>query len=204
MTHSNWKGSSGWGSVKDPTGVLGNIVLQASAGNRQLCQDYLIQEIGTSNAFNKAHYEIKCDFASSSDNVFNGSIALCARVSDYTTSTKTPLVPQKLYRGIVDFFRQEVYISRIFNNEEKLIATTKLPLKMGPNVKYSFSFICYGNGTVGGTHLAIKINNKNILQCMDNEGRQILSGTPGLQIQSGVIYVDNFAVFELDQDGNPA
>ena len=45
MSRSNWKGSSGFEAVNDPTGVLDRMCLQASTGMYQRCEEYLIQEI---------------------------------------------------------------------------------------------------------------------------------------------------------------
>lgn len=204
MTYSNWKGSSGWGSVNDPTGVLGQIALMASAGRGQKCEDYLTQEIGTSNAFNKAHYKVQCEFAITSRDPFNGSIALCARASNYTTSVKKPLVPQQMYCGILDVFRKKAYIARTFNNRSTVLVAADVNYRISSNIKYCFSFSCYGNETVGGTKLLLQINNNPVIFHTDTQGLQLQEGTPGMQIQNGTLYVDNFAIMELDVYGNDA
>ena len=37
MSKSNWKGSSGWGAIDDPTGVLNGRVLVGAAGVSVKC-----------------------------------------------------------------------------------------------------------------------------------------------------------------------
>ena len=63
MSKSNWKGSSGWGAIDDPTGVLNGRVLVGAAGVSSVTEDYLIQVVGTSTDWDKAHYAVKMDYA---------------------------------------------------------------------------------------------------------------------------------------------
>ena len=158
MSLSNWKGSSGWLSMEDPTGVLNGICLQASSGIGQLCEDYIVQEIGTSNAFNKVHYTAQCDLAYKSGEDLSVSIALVARASDYTTSVKKPYIPQKGYIGIVDFNQKKVEIIRRINALDYLLVSSSLNYNILPNTKNIFSFSCYGNSESGGTTLVLSLN----------------------------------------------
>lgn len=202
MTYSNWKGSSGWGSVNDPTGVLGKICLKASSGKGQLCEDYLTQEIGTSNAFNKVHYKAQCDFATIATDLFNGSITICARASNYSTLTTSPIVPQQSYCGVIDFFNDLVIITRKVENKESVLISARLGRSVNSNLKYSISLECYGNTSVGGTTLKLKLNNEIVAECIDGSGLQLLSGSPGIQVQNGTVYINNFAILEIDSYGN--
>jgi len=201
MSLSNWKGSSGWLSVKDPTGVLNGVCLQASSGLNQLCEDYLVKEIGTSNDFNKVHYTVQCDVAYRSDDIFDGAIALVARASDYTTSVKKPIVPQKAYIGVFDFELQRAAIFRRVNAKDSLLFSQDLSYSIQPNTKNQISLSCYGESEAGGTTLNLSLNGSILASFNDNSGFQILSGTAGIQVLGGTVYVNNFAIMELDSTG---
>ena len=203
MSRSNWKGSAGWQSIDDPTGVLEKVCLHASSGIGQLCQDYLIQEIGTSNAFNKTHYKVQCDFALVSDETFLGSFALVARADNYTTSTDLPLIPQQSYIALIDFEINQVKIFRKFDAKDFLLISSAFSFKVPSNSKNTISLSCYGDSSTGGTSLILELNNKVIGSAYDFSGNQLLSGAAGMQVQNGSVYVNNFAVMELDSAGNP-
>jgi hypothetical protein len=204
MTRANWKGCAGWQSVDDPTGALENICLHASAGAGQLCEDYLVQEIGTSNAFAKVHYRVLCDFALASEaEDFQGSLSLVARAGNYTTSVKKPIVPQDAYIAVLDVLNSRILILRRFEAKDFLLLVSEFNLRITPGAKYSLSFACYGNGAVGGTRLELVLNNTTIASGYDGSGLQLLSGSAGLQVQNGSVYVNNFAVMELDSSGFP-
>ena len=201
MSLSNWKGSSGWLSLEDPTGVLNGLCLKVSSGKNQLCQDYLIQEIGTSNDFNKNHYLIQCDIASQNDNPFDGMIALAARVSDYTTDVTKPIIPQQGYICFVDFGNQKVSIVRKINAVNSLLSFEDLNIFLQPNTKNELSLLCYGDPESGGTTLSLKLNGSILTSFKDGSGLQILTGSVGIQVMNGTIYMNNFAVMELDSLG---
>lgn len=201
MSLSNWKGSSGWLSVEDPTGVLNNVCLQASSGLNQLCEDYLVKEIGTSNDFNKVHYIVQCDLAYNRGENFDGSIALVARASEYTTSVKKPIVPKQGYIGVIDFSLQKADILRRINSKDVLIFSQDLSYSIKPNTKNQISFSCYGNSEAGGTVLKLSLNGTIICTFKDSSGLQLLSGTAGIQVLGGTVYVNNFAIMELDSTG---
>ena len=203
MSRSNWKGSAGWGSVDDPTGVLGDICLHASSGIGQLCEDYLVQEIGTSNAFNKVHYKVQCDLAYTIDENFNGSFSLVARAGNYTTSVKKPYIAQQGYIGIVDVANGIAMITRRFDNKDYLLFSVSLKTNILPNAKNVFSMSCYGNAEEGKTSIVLEMNGESIANCIDASGQQILSGDAGLQVQNGSVYINNFAIMELDSSGKP-
>lgn len=202
MSLSNWKGSSGWLSVDDPTGTLNSICLQASSGIGQLCEDYLIQEIGTANAFAKVHYVVQCDLAYDNSENFNGSIAMVARASDYTTSVKKPIVPRQGYIGVIDFNNKVVQIIRLFSEKNYLLSSKKLSYQINPNTKNIMSLRCYGDSSVGGTTIKLEINGESLCEYTDSTGDQILSGAAGFQVQNGTVYINNFAIMELDEYGN--
>ena len=86
MAKSNWKGSSGWGAIDDPTTALSGRVLVVSAGATQTTEDYLTQVVGTSTAFNVAHYCVEMDYAFSSSlyEFEAGSLGLIARAGNYS------------------------------------------------------------------------------------------------------------------------
>ena len=201
MSLSNWKGSSGWLSIEDPTGVLNGICLQASSGIGQLCEDYLIQEIGTSNAFNKKHYIVQCDLAYKNDQYFNGSVSLVARASDYTTVETSPYIPRQGYLGIIDFDQKLIQIVRRFDAKDFLVFSKNLEYNITPNTKNEISLSCYGNPESGGTTVTIRLNGNILGSFTDNSGTQILSGEAGFQVMNGTVYINNFAVLELDSAG---
>jgi len=201
MSRSNWKGSSGWGSVDDPTGVLGDICLHASSGIGQLCEDYLIQEIGTSNAFNKVHYRVQCDMAYTIDENFNGSVSLVARASNYTTSVKKPYIAQNGYIGVIDFATSTAQIIRRFDAKDYLLFSVSVEQSILPNTKNTISLSCYGNAGEGKTSLVLEVNGNSIANCVDASGQQLLLGDAGLQVQNGSVYINNFAIMELDSSG---
>ena len=63
MAKSNWNGSSGWGAISDPTGVLSGKVLVGSAGLSSTAEDYLTQVVGTSSDFEATNYSSQIQFA---------------------------------------------------------------------------------------------------------------------------------------------
>lgn len=203
MSKSNWKGSSGWGSISDPTGVLGNLCLHVSSGIGQICEDYLVQEIGTSNDFNKSHYIVQCDLAYMSHENFRGSFSLVARASEYTTSVEKPFVPQQSYIAIVDVGLSLVKIIRQFDGKNFQLLSKQLNNAISPNTKNTISFSCFGGSEQGKTSLILKLNSQVIASTIDSSGLQILSGTAGIQVQNGSVYINNFSVMELDSSGNP-
>ena len=158
MSLGNWKGSSGWVAMNDPTGVLNGICLQASSGIGQLCEDYITQEIGTSNDFNKVHYTVQCDLAYKDGEDLNMAISMVARASNYTTSVKKPYVPQQKYIGIIDFNVSQVAIIRYLDNQNQIVARGSLNLALQANMKNSFSLSCYGSPDTGGTKISINVN----------------------------------------------
>ena len=201
MSRSNWKGSAGFEAVNDPTGVLDRMCLQASTGMFQRCEEYLIQEIGTSNTFNKNHYNILFDFAISADEEFNGSVAIMARAGNYTTVATKPVIAQNCY--IVTINKNKIEIFRRINNVLESLVSSKVRFNFFPNIKYNVSLKCYGNTSVGATYLQLHINGQLLAGLIDSSGLQITTGVPGFGVWNGSIYLNNFAVMELDSSGFP-
>ena len=63
MAKSNWKGTSGWGAIDDPTGKLTGRVLVCSAGVSAVNEDYLSEVVGTSSTFDKTNYSGQLEYA---------------------------------------------------------------------------------------------------------------------------------------------
>ena len=201
MSRSNWKGSAGFQSVDDPTGVLDNICLYASAGRSQRCEDYVAQEIGTSNAFAKVHYKILFDFAVPSNEEFDGEISIIARAGNYTTDPKTPVTAQDCYIAAIS--TEKTVLIRRINNVSTVLNEQNRGYSFVPNTKYNLSLECYGNTSTGATRVRLYLNGVLIGSVTDYSGLQITTGSVGLGVFNSSIYVNNFAVMELDSNGSP-
>jgi len=199
MAKSNWKGSSGWGAIDDPTNFLSGRVLVVSAGATQTTEDYLEQIVGTSTEFNIAHYCVKMDYAftPTSYQFEAGTLGLIARASNY--SGGSPSTAQDAYIASFSNKDSSVDIIRRKNNVDSTIATAGLP----PNIsstsqKHEIKFKCYGTSP---TTLQLYIDDEIAINIGDNTTSELTSGDAGIHVQGGTVYADNFAVIEYTSTG---
>lgn len=198
MAKSNWKGSSGWGAIDDPTTALSGRVLVVSAGATQTTEDYLTQVVGTSNSFDISHYSVKMDYAftSGSYEFDAGVLGLIARAGNY--SGGSPSTAQDAYIASFSNRSSTVEIIRRLNGVENTLASASIP----PNVstlstKHTLEFKCYGTSPT----LQFLIDNKVAINIGDNTSSALTSGDPGIQVQGGTAYADDFTVIEYTSSG---
>lgn len=201
MTKANWKGSSGWNSYDDPTGVLQGTPLFVSAGDSQVVEDYITQEIGTSNAFNKDHYQVKIDLGFYSKYEITGVIGLMARSSTFTSSVKKPFTVKNGYIVYLDIDNELIVLKRRISEEEVTLMSTPLLMGMFYDTKYTLVLSCFGDEA---TTIKLAIGQETVLTYMDNSALTLLAGLPGLYCSGGKFFVNNFAIMELNSDGTSA
>ena len=201
MSKSNWKGSSGWNSYDDPTGVLEGTPLFVNAGRNQIIEDCLIQEIGTSSAFNKDHYKVQIDFAFYFEQEVSGRLGLISRGTSFTTSVKKPFILENCYLLYIDVDTNTISLVRRRGNEETTLFETQLSVPMLYETKYTLTLSCYGSEQ---TNIKAFIGNEKVMTYLDNSALNLLSGFPGLYCSGGKFFVNNFAIMELNSDGTDA
>jgi hypothetical protein len=200
MAKSNWKGSSGWTAIDDPTGVLEGRVLVASAGSSQTTEDYLTEIAGTSSAFNISHYCVKMEYAytRSSYQFEAGSLGLIALATNY--SGGTPSTAQDCYIALFNNETQTVDIRRRKNSVEYTLAQATIPSNVSTtSIKHTMEFKCYGTSP---RTLILNIDGKTAINIGDNTSDALTAGDPGIHVRGGTSYVDNFTVLQYSSDGS--
>ena len=197
MSKSNWKGSSGWGAIDDPTGVLTGRVLVGAAGVSAITEDYLTQIVGTSTAFSAVHYSTKMDYAWPNTSEFaSGTLGLISRASNYQGA------PEEAYDCYIGQFSENdnsVKIIRRVSNEETTLVDAKLNsnnVSKGP--KHTIEMRCYGTNPV---NLQLLLDDNIVASTGDTNANRLTSGDAGILVSSGTVYLDNFAVLEYTSDG---
>lgn len=197
MSKSNWKGSSGWGAIDDPTGVLNGRVLVGAAGVSSITEDYLTQLVGTSTTFDKVHYSVKMDYAWPSTADFaSGTLGLISRASNYQGD---PLQSYDCYVGQLSENDNTVKIIRRVSNDESILVSAVLDenaVSKGP--KHTIELRTYGTNPV---NIQLLLDNNIVASVGDLNANRLTSGDPGILVSSGTVYLDNFAVLEYTQDG---
>lgn len=198
MAISNWKQSSGWGAIDDPTRALSGRVLVVSAGATQTTEDYLTQVVGTSNSFDISHYSVKLDYAftGSSYEFEAGTLGLIARAGNY--SGGSPSTAQDAYIASFSNKNSTVDIIRRKNGVENTLATAVIPPRISTfATKHTLELRCYGTSP----NLQFLIDGKMAINIGDNTSSALTSGDPGIHVQGGTAYVDNFVVYEYTASG---
>ena len=198
MAKSNWKGSSGWGAIDDPTTALSGRVLVVSAGATQTTEDYLTQVVGTSNSFDISHYCVKMDYAftSGSYEFEAGVLGLIARAGNY--SGGSPSTAQDAYIASFSNRSSTVEIIRRLNGVENTLASASIPPNISTlSTKHTLEFKCYGTSPT----LQFLIDNKVAINIGDNTSSALTSGDPGIHVQGGTAYADDFTVIQYTSSG---
>lgn len=200
MSKSNWNGSSGWGAISDPTGVLTGRVLVASAGTSSTTEDYLTQIVGTSSDFDAANYSTKIQFAwpaSTSAHPFaEGTLGIVNRSYTYSGD---PSLAQNAYIGELDYSLNKVNIIRRVDGTDTIINSGTLPSDaISRGVSHTLEFRTYGTTSVT---LQLLLNNSVIANVGDTAANKLVSGNPGLKISSGTVYINDFTIMEYTSDG---
>ena len=199
MAKSNWKGSSGWGAIDDPTTALSGRVLVVSAGATQTTEDYLTQVVGTSTSFSIAHYSVKMDYAfvTGSYAFESGTLGLIARAGNY--SGGSPSTAQDAYIASFSNKDSSVDIIRRRNGVENKLATATIPANVSTgSTRHSIELQCYGTSP---TTLRLYIDDKIAVNIGDNTSYELTSGDAGIHVQSGTVYADDFVVREYTSSG---
>ena len=202
MSLSNWRGTSGWGAISDPTGALSGRVLVAVGGTSTRAEDYLVSEVGTSASWAKPHYRVEAAFAwyvaTDTHPMANGSLALVARSSDYAGS---PALARSCYYAVLDFATSEVRIVRRNSDVETTLLTATLSSSVASRgVRHTLSFSCF-SGDASAVRLVVEVDGILLGSVGDTDAARLLSGPPGIRAYSGTAYVDDFAVYELTSTG---
>ena len=198
MSKSNWKQSSGWSAINDPTGSLEGRVLQATAGVSAINEDYLLQIVGSSVDFTDVNYSVQMDYAFYlASDATNLKFGLQARADNFSGS---PELAQNSYMGLLDFGTLTAQIVKRYGGSETILATAGISsaFSYGIGVKQSMQFTCTGTTSIA---LNLTVNQQSILSIGDNETTKISSGYPGIYTSSGTVYIDNFQVAKYTSDG---
>ena len=197
MSKSNWKGSSGWGAIDDPTGVLNGRVLVGAAGVSSITEDYLIQVVGTSTDWDKVHYAVKMDYAWPNTSEFaSGTLGLISRASNYQGD------PSKSYDCYIGQFSENdntvKIIRRVSDDESILVSATLDQNAVSKGPKHTIELRTYGTNPV---NLQLLLDSNIVASVGDLNANRLTSGDPGILVSSGTVYLDNFAVLEYTEDG---
>jgi hypothetical protein len=202
VAYGNWRQTSGWGAIDDPTGVLSGRVLVAVGGPGARAEDYLSTEIGTAAAWTKQHYRVEAAFAwyaaTDAHPMGFGALALVARAGQFQGN---PALARDCYLAVLDFATEQVSIVRRNSDAETLLLTATLPSSASSRgAKHTFAFGCYG-GQTGAVRLTVEVDGAVLGTVGDTDAARLLSGAPGLRAYSGTAYVDDFAVYEVTSTG---
>lgn len=202
MAYSNWRQTSGWGAINDPTGVLSGRVLVAVGGPSARAEDYLSQEIGTSASWSKAHYRVEAAFAwyvgTDAHPMGSGEFGVVARASNFQGN---PALARDCYVAVLDFANSVVAILRRNSDVSTVLLSASLPNSARERgSKHTIALSCSG-GTTDAVRLVVEVDGVVLGTVGDTDASRLLSGSPGLRAYSGTVYVDDFAVYELTANG---
>ena len=191
---SNWANTSDWKVIDDPTGVLNGKVLSATSSTSARVSEILLQNIGTSTAFDIKHYSIICNYAFQQDWQFSsGSLEVMSRVS-YVGSDVT-----NCYFSRIDVAKNTISIGSIKNGTEKILVSSSLESNFVSKVfKHKIEFRTFGTTSVT---LELYIDDVQILSSSDNSATVISSGFPAISVKSGTIFIDTFFIQRYTIDG---
>lgn len=201
MAKSNWKGTSGWGAINDPTGVLHGRVLVASAGMTATNEDYLMTVVGTSTQFSANHYSIHMDYAFTNYNethpFSSGTLGLIARAGNFQGS---PESAYDCYLGQLNVEEKAVKIVKRISNEETTLLKADLPnTALSRGAKHTMEFRCYGTEQ---TTLQLLLDGALVANVGDISADRLLSGYSGIQAKNGTAYVDTYTLAQYTSDGD--
>ena len=201
MAKSNWKGTSGWGAINDPTGVLNGRVLVASAGLTATNEDYLTTIVGTSTAFSADHYSVFLDYAFPNYDerhpMIAGKLGLIARATNFNDD---PEKSYNCYLGQLDVENRKVNIVRRSKNRETTLISADMPNSaISRGAKHTMEFRCYGTSQ---TTLQLLIDNSLVANVGDISSSKHLTGIPGIQMRNGTAYCDTFTVSQYTENGD--
>ena len=200
MAKSNWKGTSGWSAINDPTNALSGRVLVASAGITATNEDYLTTLVGSSTAFSATHYSVLLDYAfpnfQETHPFVGGTLGLIARSSNFQGD---PQRAYDCYIGQMDVEEKKVKIIRRRSNAEVELYSADLPnSSIARGTKHTIEFKCYGTTS---TTLQLIIDSVLLANIGDNATTRLTSGIPGIQVRNGTTYCDSFTVLQYTNDG---
>ena len=199
MSKSNWNGSAAWGTIEDPTGALNGRVLVVTSASCTSAEDYVIQYIGTSEAFTKSNYQACAYYAfpSTTNEFVGGKFGIVARASALSGS---PSTAQDLYMGIIDNEAKQYKIIKRKNGTETVLAYGDMSaIPVSPGYRHKIDLQCTGSSLM--VSLRLSIDNKVVLNVSDNTSSAIFAGYPGLWVESGTVYVDSFIMYEYTSNG---
>ena len=203
MSYSNWRGTSGWGAIADPTGVLSKQVLAAVAGATSSAEDYVSTEIGSSDPWTRDHYRVQTAFAfyggTSAHPLANGALGLIARAGQFLGS---PADARDCYLGEIDVGAGEARIVRRNSDASTVLVTSALDASTySRSVRHTMTFDCFA-GQTSAVRLVLAVDGTTLATVGDTDSLRLLSGEPGVRVASGSAYLDDFAVYEFTADGS--
>ena len=203
MARSNWKGTSGWSAINDPTGVLSGKVLLVTSGVGATTEDYLMQIQNTTETFQQDHGSIIMNYAFPKTNgihpLSNGKFGLIARASNFQTGNT---LAQDCYIGLVDLSEGSISIIRRNSGVETVLKEVDVPSdSVSTGIRHVIEFRCYGTTTVT---LQVYIDNTLFVTFGDDSTNLLSLGKPGITVDSGSVYVDNFTFVAYTVAGGSA
>lgn len=202
MAKSNWKGSSGWTSIDDPTGVLNGKVLNCTAGVNSTIEDYLIQLPGSAGTtFTESHYSVLINYAfpigSGIHPLSYGEIGLVARADNFSQGKAL-----NGYVGKLSLKTGKISICRRRSNVEITLVEADMPITVASRgIKHVLEFRCFGTNPV---NLQLLVDNTLYCTFGDTTSSLLSDGFSGIRINGGSAFVDNFSVVKFTSDGSAA
>lgn len=202
MSFTNWRGTSGWGAIDDPTGTLTGQVLAATAGATSSAEDYVQTEVGTSNSWTKQHYSVETSYAffggGAAHPMQNGAFGLIARAGNFTGS---PADARDCYHADIDIQNGIAKICRRNSDVTTVLVTSALQADTYTRAtRHTMRFDCFA-GVTSAVRLALAVDGVTIANVGDSAANRLTSGEPGLRVFGGTVYVDDFTVSEFTESG---
>ena len=201
MAKSNWHGIGGWGTIDDPTGVLTGKVLVGSSGVSATNEDYLSTYLNTSTAWAKDHYSVQIEYAWPSNTALftAGNLSLMARTHTFTSSSAGLNSAKYGYFGGFDNSDASFKIVRRIDDVDLTIAASSISSDAtSVGSKHTMEFRCYGTTQVT---LQLLIDEEVVINTGDTTAERLVTGQPGMHIESGTTYIDNFTTYEYTATG---
>jgi len=200
MSKSNWKGTSGWGAINDPTGVLSGRCLVASSGLTTQTEDYLLTVVGTTTTMSATSYSVYTDYAWPNYNethpFMGGTLGLIARSTNFQGD---PQSAYSCYIAKLNVEQRKVQICRRVRNKETILVDATMPnTSISRGAKHTMEFRCYGKDQVT---LQLLLDSTIVANVGDINDSKLTGGVPGIQVKNGTVYLDTFTVSQYTQTG---
>jgi len=205
MARDNWKGTSGWKTISDPTGVLTGFVLVGTGGRDSFSEDTMITKEGTATGITITNYSAYLNYAFpsflGSETFSSGSVGLVARASNYS-STAPLTTAQDCYIARLNQGTGLSEIIRRISGTEVILASAGIPSSAFTfGGLHTLEFKCTGDASTG-IIMDLLVDGASAVNVGDSSSNKLTTGDAGIQVGNGTTYIDNFTMFEYSSSGS--